>query len=64
MKEESNIQTSQIHVRVNQDTRTQWLEICKTLSGSTQSAVFKKLVSKIHDSITEITNINSYAEAE
>ena len=57
-------QTLQIHVRVNQDTRKQWLEICGILAGNTQSAVFKKLVSKIYDSITEITNINSYGEAE
>jgi len=63
MNSESKLQTSQIHVRVNQDTRTQWLEICKTLTGNTQSAVFKKLVSKIYESISEISNINSYDEA-
>ena len=57
-------QTSQIHVRVDQDTRKQWLEICKTLAGSTQSAVFKKLVYKIYDSITDISNINRYAETD
>jgi len=63
MKLESNKQISQIHVRVNQDTRKQWLEICEVLAGSTQSAVFKKLIAKIYDSISEISNINSYDEA-
>ena len=51
---------TQIHVRVNQDTRKQWLKICNTLEGNTQSAIFKKLIYKIYESISVIDNIKHY----
>lgn len=60
MMKNTEKQVSQIHVRVNHETRKKWLEICKMLSGNTQSAVFKNMVLKIHKSITEISNIQNY----
>ena len=55
---------SQIHVSVNVETRNQWLAICDALNGKTQSFVFKNLIHKIHDSISEIENINSYERTD
>jgi len=60
MTKKSDKNPHQIHVRVNQNTREQWLEICERLSGNTQAAVFKKLISKIYETISEISNIKSY----
>jgi hypothetical protein len=50
----------QIHLRADEETRKQWLTICDTLKGNTQSAVFRKLITNIYNSILEISNIEHH----
>lgn len=50
-------QISQIHVRVDQETRNKWLLICDTLKGSTQTAIFKMIVNQISTTIKDIYKI-------
>ncbi len=56
----NDFKTAQVHIRVSNNTRYQWLEICDLIHGNTQSQVFRKLIEKLHSSIEETTNINNY----
>ncbi len=58
MKE--NIKNAQIHIRVSDEIKSQWLDICDTMQGNTQSQVFRKLIEKLHSSIEETINIKNY----
>ena len=57
---ETKTKDAQIHVRVSENTRKQWLAVCESMDGNTQSQVFRKLIEKLHSSIEETTNIKNY----
>ena len=50
----------QIIVRLDDETMLQWKNICSTLKGNTRSDVFRKIIKRLHSSIEEISDINSY----
>lgn len=52
-----NSKNATIHVRVDEDTRNKWLEVCDAMNGSTQSKVFRHVIKRLHSSIDEMTSI-------
>lgn len=43
------INDNHIHIRVDNDTRRKWLELCQVYDGSTQSKVFREIVFKLYE---------------
>jgi len=52
--------SNQVHIRMDDETRMKWLELCQALNGSTQSKVFRNLVIKLYESLETATNIINY----
>lgn len=64
MEKEDQNKITQIHVRVDKDTRNKWLMICETLKGNTQTAIFKNLVNQISATICDLYDIRGYEDKE